>query len=92
MLTEQKITDKIELVGNAAYRTIQIRYDNVILRDGVTISNGNYERTSITPGSLVEDVYVRTDVTSYPTEVQNIANLCWSDASHTAYENILRNG
>ena len=89
-LTEEKTTDKIEVTGDPAYRSIQIRYDNRISRDGNVISTGNYERTSITPGSLMEDIYVRTDLTDFPQEVQNIAGLCWSDDVHTAYEAKLR--
>ena len=89
-LTEQSTT-KIEILGNEAYRTFQIRTDNHILRDGVVISKGNYHRHTLVPGYLdQDDVYQRTDTSGETSEVQNIANLCWTDAAHTAYEAYLR--
>ena len=89
-LTETRVTDKIEVVGNPDYRTLQIREDNQIFRDGALISSGNFHRFSLVPGSLVDDVYVRTDLTNLDQEIQNIAGLCWNDDVHTAYEAFLR--
>ena len=89
-LVKQRITDKIELVGNPAYRTIQVRYDNQILEDGVVINNGQFERITLTPGLLVEDTYTRTNLADYDTEVRNIAEMFWIEASYTAHEAYLR--
>ena len=89
-LTEQKIVDKIELVGNPNYRSIQIRYDNQVLKDGTLLHTGNYERVALVPGSLINDTYTQTDVSSYDAEIRGIANMCWTSATHTAYEAVLR--
>ena len=89
-LTEQKIVDKIELVGNPAYRSIQVRYDNQIFKDGVLLHTGNYERVALNPGSLVDNVYVQMDVSGYELEIRNIAEMCWTESAHTAYEAFLR--
>ena len=89
-LTEQRIVNKIELVGPEAYRTFQIRYDNLILKDGNVTHSGNYERIALSPGSIVDDEYVATDVTSYSTEIQNLTGACWTDDTHTTYEAYLR--
>ena len=89
-LTEQTKT-KIEIVGNEAYRTFQIRTDNQILRDGVVISKGNYHRHTLVPGYLDQNnIYQRTDTSGETPEIQNITNLCWNNAAHTAYEAHLR--
>lgn len=50
--------------------------------------------TAIVPGSLVDDVYVQTDISAtstIPQEVKDLAGMCWSAAIHTAYEAKLRN-
>ena len=89
-LTEQSIT-RIEIVGEEAYRTFQIRTDNQILRDGVVISKGNYHRKTLVPGYIDGDnFYQRTDVSDETQEIQNITNLCWSNSAHQAYESYLR--
>ena len=95
-LTEQSVY-RIEIVGEEAYRTFQIRRDDQILKDGIVISKDNFHRYILVPGGLVEnevegedDVYQRTDVSGQTQEIQNIIGLCWDDAAHTAYEAKLR--
>ena len=89
-LSKQRVTDKIELVGNKTYRTIQVRYDNQILEDGEVISSGNYERIALPPGLLEDDTYTRTNLIDYDTEVRNHANMSWTEATYTAHEAYLR--
>lgn len=46
---------------------------------------------SAIPGSLDDaDVYVRTDITGFPTSIQARMATCWTDALHTAYEASIR--
>ena len=60
-----------------------------ILRDGTVISDSKH-RGVVTPGSLVNGTYTRTDVTGYSTAFQAIANALWNDELHTRYEQHLR--
>lgn len=49
--------------------------------------------TAITPGSLVNDVYVRTDISAtstVPQEVKDVATMCWTETVYTAHESKLR--
>lgn len=46
-LTEQTTIGKIEIVG--PYKSVQVRTDTVIMRDGVEISR-NYHRHVVQPG------------------------------------------
>lgn len=45
---------------------------------------------SLKPGSLVDDVYVRTDLTTAPQVIQDTLSGTWDDAFHTLYEAYLR--
>ena len=89
-LAKRRITDKVELVGNPDYRTIQVRYDNQVTDSGVVISSGNYERIALEPGTLLNDVYIRTSLNDFDTEVRNHASTSWTEASYTAHEAYLR--
>ena len=63
--------------------------DTVIKDDGVQVSSTRH-RGVVTPGSLVNDTYTRTDVTGYSTAFQTIANALWNDELHARYEAHLR--
>ena len=42
------------------------------------------------PGKLVEEQYVKTDMTELPTDVEVLANHFWTDKVHTDFEAMLR--
>ena len=52
--------------------------------------NGSLVTTSAVPGILVDDVYTRTDITSFPECIRLLMGVAWVDALHTAYEASLR--
>jgi hypothetical protein len=78
MLTEEQITDKIEVVGE--HRIVQIRKANVIKRDGVEISR-EYNRHTVVPGE---------DASSESAEVQAIVAAMHTDAVVADYEASIR--
>ncbi|MCH9665861.1 MAG: hypothetical protein K0U41_08465 [Gammaproteobacteria bacterium] len=71
------------------FKTISEITDTYILDDGTRISDTRHYDAVIYPGSLVDGVYVRTDVTVYSDDVQTLAAACWTDAIHEAYETSL---
>lgn len=74
-LTEEKIIDKIEVVGD--YHHIQVREAYVIKRDGVEISK-TYSRRVVNPGD---------DVSSDDQRIRNIANALHTADVITALQN-----
>ena len=71
-------------------KIIQLRIRHVTEKDGKEIGS-EYERRSFAPGSLnISNVYVKTDVSSQPDDVKNIAGVIWTDAVHTAFETQLK--
>jgi len=75
-LTEEKIQDKIEVVGNFKY--VQVRTATVIKRDDAEISR-SFSRHIVTPNISADDLAKES------TEVQGIANSVWTDGIKTAY-------
>ena len=76
-LTETIEYDKIEVVS--IYKSIQVRKASVIKKDNVEIAR-SYERYSLSCGMLDDsDDLVDTDISSEPTEVQQICNTVWTD-------------
>lgn len=67
MLTESKITDKIEIVAEG--KVIQVRERNAVLRDGVEIAS-TFHRFTITKDS---------DRTNLDPQVKKIADALWSE-------------
>jgi len=65
MLTEQKITDKIEIIGEV----IQVRERNAILKDGVEVAS-TFHRFVLT-----RDM----DRTNLDPQVKKIADALWSE-------------
>ena len=74
-LTEEKVIDKIEVVGD--YYHIQVREAYVIKRDGVEISK-RYSRRVVNPGD---------DVSSDDQRIRNIANALHTADVITALQN-----
>ena len=77
---------KIEVVGE--YKHIQVRTDTVIKEDDKEISRTAH-RVAYTPGTVneISGAYEETDLSSEDSEVQSIANLVWTDAVKTAWQN-----
>lgn len=74
MLEEQKIIDKIEVLENG---TLQVREVTRILKDGEVVAS-TFHRWSFAPGS---------DITAQPLNVQNIAQVVWTEEALQAYIN-----
>tara|TARA_R100001509_G_scaffold163432_1_gene137913 strand:+ start:314 stop:589 length:276 start_codon:yes stop_codon:yes gene_type:complete len=77
---------KIEVVGE--YKHIQVKTDTVIKEDDKEISRTAH-RVAYTPGTVneISGAYEETDLSSEDSEVQSIANLVWTDAVKTAWQN-----
>tara|TARA_B110000240_G_C13232057_1_gene339362 strand:+ start:393 stop:641 length:249 start_codon:yes stop_codon:yes gene_type:complete len=76
-ITKETIIAKTEIVGE--YKVIQVAYDTIIKEDGVEISR------SRSRNSFMPDV----DVSSEDTAIKDIANVVWTDAVKTAWQNKL---
>lgn len=72
-LTENKVVDKIEVVGNGV---LQVREATTIMRDGEEIAK-TYHRETFAPGS---------DVSAMPANVQAIAAAAWTPEVIAAYQ------
>lgn len=72
-LTENKVVDKIEIVGNGI---LQVREATTIMRDGEEIAK-TYHRDSFAPGD---------DISAMPANVQAIATAAWTPEVIAAYQ------
>jgi hypothetical protein len=72
-------TDKIEIVGD--FKHIQVREATVIEEDGVELTR-SFHRYVLSPGD---------DLSSQPTDIQNIANFIWTEELITSYLETLEN-
>jgi len=81
-LTEERIQDKIEIVGD--YKIIQVRTAVVIKRDGTEISR-SFHRHSVAPDISADDLAEES------AEVQAICNAVHTEAIKTAYATHLAN-
>ena len=79
---------RLEVVGE--HKHIQIRTDSVF-RDGTTELPRSYHRESLSCGKLQAgtETFVETDVSSKPSEVQELANLVWTQAVKNSYRDYL---
>ena len=70
------------------YKHIQVKTDTVIKEDDKEISRTAH-RVAYTPGTVneISGAYEETDLSSEDSEVQSIANLVWTDAVKTAWQN-----
>lgn len=80
---------KIRIYDNPAYRTFSWSEVTTGELNGVAVSSAPNTR-AVTPGTLVDDTYTRTDLTTLPTEVRTIAGVCWTEDSYTQHEAYLR--
>tara|TARA_Y100001937_G_scaffold91709_1_gene124152 strand:- start:47 stop:298 length:252 start_codon:yes stop_codon:yes gene_type:complete len=76
-LTEEKIQDKIEIVGD--YKIVQVRTATVIKKDGTEISR-SFHRHVVAPNA---------DISGESAEVKAICNVVHTDAIKTAYAKYL---
>ena len=74
-LTEETVQDKIEIVGDAAFKNIQVRTANIIKKDGVEISR-SFSRHVVTPAD---------DISGESAEVQALCNAVHTDEAKAAY-------
>ena len=79
-ITKENIIEKIEVVGE--YKAIQIATDTIIKEDGSEISRSRHRKV-IHPNILADDLATEDS------EVQSIANVVWTDAIKTAWQNKL---
>ena len=73
MLTENKVTDKIEVTENGI---VQVREATRISRDGEQIAQ-TYHRWALAPGQ---------DVSDQPANVQSICQAAWTPEIIAAYQ------
>tara|TARA_R100000773_G_C4170833_1_gene84590 strand:+ start:29 stop:349 length:321 start_codon:yes stop_codon:yes gene_type:complete len=98
-LTESTVYDKIEIVGE--YKAVQVRQKTTIKKDDVQIASsfhrytlycgalkGGFKEDGTTPADDADD-FVDTDLSSQPTEVQNICNAVWTTDVKTAFKALL---
>ena len=85
-ITKETEIAKIEVVGE--YKHIQVKTDIVIKEDDKEIGRTAH-RVAYTPGAVneISGVYEDTDLSSEDSEVQDIANLVWTDSVKTAWQN-----
>ena len=90
-ITKTTEVAKIEVVGE--YKHIQVKTDTVIKEDDKEISRTAH-RVAYTPGTVneISGVYEDTDLSSEDSEVQDIANLVWTDSVKTAWQNKITSG
>ena len=53
-LTEETLNDKIEVVHNGIFPTVQVRTANIIKRDGTEISR-SFHRHGVMPDAVLDD-------------------------------------
>ena len=93
-LSESIEYGKIEIVGQ--YRTVQVRKDSVIKKDGVELTR-SYERYTLNPGTLDEsDNLVDNPLLKEPDgttnitdEIKAVCNAVWTDSVKTAWKDNL---
>ena len=84
----EKITTEYEVKGD--YNFIRkITHTFFTTSDGVEHQGNTHRHPQHVPGTLVEGVYVKTDVDTLDDTAKVFANHLWTDDVHTAYEALL---
>lgn len=78
-LSKQTIQDKIEIVG--PHKTIQIRYANQILEDGIVISESFHR----------ESIECNNEAKAIEHNVKNLADIYWTNEIKEDYKKSLEN-
>jgi len=74
-LTEETLNDKIEVVNNGTFTTVQVRTANIIKRDGAELSK-SYHRHVVMPDA---------DLTAEDADVSAICTTVFTQAVKDAY-------
>ena len=87
-LTEHIVYDKITVVQ--PYAGVNVRKATIIKKDGKEISK-SFERYALAIGYFNEsDVFVKTDISNEPPEVQAICNAVWTDEAVEEWKTYLK--
>ena len=88
-LTEHIVYDKITVVQ--PYAGVNVRKATIIKKDGKELSK-SFERYALAIGYFIEsDVFVKTDISNEPPEVQAICNGVWTDEAVEEWKTYLKN-
>ena len=88
-LTEHIVYDKITVVQ--PYAGVNVRKATIIKKDGKELSK-SFERYALAIGYFNEsDVFVKTDISNEPPEVQAICNGVWTDEAVEEWKTYLKN-
>tara|TARA_B100000424_G_scaffold264596_1_gene253211 strand:+ start:1031 stop:1312 length:282 start_codon:yes stop_codon:yes gene_type:complete len=86
-LSESTEIDRIEIV--TARKFVQVRRATIIEKDGVELTR-TFERWTLECGTLDDDlIFVDTDISSQPAEVQAVCNAVWTDSVKVMQKNYL---
>ena len=77
-ITKETILSQVECVKMDSWKVLQVKTQVTVLEDGVEIASTNH-RTTLYPNTT------SASLAEQPTDVQNIANLLWTDSHKTAY-------
>ena len=90
-LTEHIVYDKITVVQ--PYAGVNVRKATIIKKDGVEMEGQkSFERYALAIGYFNEsDVFVKTDISNEPPEVQAICNGVWTDEAVEEWKTYLKN-
>ena len=87
-LTEHIVYDKITVVQ--PYAGVNVRKATIIKKDGKELSK-SFERYALAIGYFNEsDVFVKTDISNEPPEVQAICNAVWTDEAVEEWKTYLK--
>tara|TARA_A100001391_G_scaffold178320_1_gene142698 strand:+ start:992 stop:1261 length:270 start_codon:yes stop_codon:yes gene_type:complete len=77
-ITKETVLSQVECVKMDTWKVLQVKTLVRVLEDGVEIASTNH-RTTLYPNET------SASLAAQPADVQNIANLLWTDSHKTAY-------
>lgn len=77
-ITKETVLSQVECVKMDTWKVLQVKTQVRVLEDGVEIASTNH-RTTLYPNET------SASLAAQPADVQNIANLLWTDSHKTAY-------
>ena len=83
-ITKEIIDDKIEIVGS--FKALQIREATIIKEDNVELSRSFNRRVLQCCYKDAEGNWQNTDISSESQEIQDIANVVWTNDIRSAYQ------
>ena len=84
----ERIVTEHEIKGE--YNFIREITKTYVTINGVERLWDNLRAPQHIPGKLVEEKYIKTDMTELPTDVEVLANHFWTDEVHTNFEVLLK--